>query len=130
VIAFPIGTLVVNLGVGAFKVGWAAMPIAHVNHLWNVLGMTLAGLSFTLAGGCPGRQFFLAGEGDGDAVMFCCGMFTGSAIAHNWFLAAVPDKMVDGTLQVGGPGPWGQVAVVAGIVFCILLGWTARPRKV
>jgi YedE family putative selenium metabolism protein len=129
VAAFVVAALAVNLVVGKFDFGWAEMPISHVDHLWNVLGMVLAGLAFVLAGGCPGRQFFLCGEGDGDAAVFCCGMFTGAALAHNWWLAAVPDKMVDGVLQVGGPGPYGKVAVVAGIVFCIVLGLTARPAK-
>ncbi len=129
VVAFVIGALVVNLALGAIKLGWNAMPISHVNHPWNFLGMTLAGLAFVLAGGCPGRQFFLSGEGDGDAAIFCCGMFAGSALAHNWGLAAVPDKIVDGTLQVGGPGAYGQVAIVVGIVFCLLLGLTVRPRS-
>ena len=129
VIAFLIGAFVINLCVGAFKTGWEGMPISHVNHPWNFLGMMLAGLCFALAGGCPGRQFFLSGEGDGDAAVFCCGMITGAGITHNWFLAAVPDKMVEGTLQVGGPGVYGQIAVVAGIVFCVILGLTARPHR-
>lgn len=111
------------------KIGWQAMPISHANHVWNFLGMVLAGLCFALAGGCPGRQFFLTGEGDGDAAVFCCGMFVGAGITHNWFLAAAPDKMVDGVLQLGGPGGYGRIAVAVGIVFCIILGLTARPRK-
>ena len=92
--------------------------------------MVLAGLCFALGGGCPGRQFFLSGEGDGDAAIFCCGMFVGAGVAHNWFLAAVPDKMVESTLVIGGPGPYGQIAVVAGIAFCVVLGLTARSRKI
>lgn len=129
VAAFLIAVFAVNLFTGAVKIGWEAMPISHANHLWNFLGMVLAGLSFALAGGCPGRQFFLSGEGDGDAAIFCCGMFVGAGIAHNWFLAAVPDKTIEGTLVVGGPGPYGQIGVVAGIVFCVILGLTARSGK-
>lgn len=129
VVAFLIAALVINLGLGAVKPGWGGMPISHTDHLWNVLGMLLAGLSFALAGGCPGRQFFLAGEGDGDAAVFCCGMFLGSAIAHNWFLAAVSDKATDGSLVMGGPAFYGKVAVVVGILFCLLLGLTARLEK-
>ena len=41
----------------------------------------------------------------------------------------VTDKTVDGTIQVGGPGGYGQIAVLAGIVFCVVLGLTARPQK-
>ena len=129
VIGLLIGAFIVNLGTGALTPGWEAMPISHVNHIWNFLGMVLAGLAFALAGGCPGRQFFLAGEGDGDAAIFCCGMLTGAGISHNWFLAAVPDKMVEGSLQIGGPGTYGQIAVVVGIVFCIVLGLTARQQQ-
>jgi len=42
--------------------------------VWNFAGMVLAGLAFALAGGCPGRQLFLSGEGDGDAAVFVLGM--------------------------------------------------------
>lgn len=55
-----------NLLLGQFNLGYTGMPIAHSNLLWNILGMVLAGLAYALAGGCPGRQLFLSGEGDGD----------------------------------------------------------------
>jgi YedE family putative selenium metabolism protein len=148
VVALAVGALLVNVGAWiaaavaesaisvdsvrkalAENTGWQAMPISQSAHLWNFLGMVLAGMCFALAGGCPGRQFFLSGEGDGDAAVFCCGMITGAGITHNWFLAAIPDKIVDGTLQVGGPGRFGEIAVIVGIVFCLILGFTARPRK-
>ena len=61
---------VINLILGQVKFGISAQPVAHSSFLWNFLGMTLAGLAFALAGGCPGRQLFLAGEGDGDAAVF------------------------------------------------------------
>jgi YedE family putative selenium metabolism protein len=105
------------------------MPISHMNHLWNFLGMVLAGLCFVLGGGCPGRQLFLSGEGDGDAAIFCCGMIVGAGVTHNWFLAAVPDRMVEGEFVLGGPGAAGQIAVVAGIIFCVVLGLTAKHRS-
>jgi hypothetical protein len=38
--------------------------------------MFLAGLAFCLAGGCPGRQLILSGEGDADAGVFVMGMIT------------------------------------------------------
>ena len=128
VLALIVAAFVTNLALGQFKTGFAAMPISHSSHLWNLLGMVLAGLAFALAGGCPGRQLFLAGEGDGDAAVFVCGMIAGAAFAHNFFLAGVPDKVVEGALKVGGPGHYGQLAVVAGLAFCILLGLTARRR--
>ncbi len=120
--------LITNLALGQFKPGFAAQPVAHSNHLWNFLGMTLAGLAFTLAGGCPGRQLFLSGEGDGDAALFVLGMIFGAGFAHNWALASVPDKLAEGVLTVGGPGPYGQAAVIIGLVFCIVLGFTMRER--
>ena len=51
-----------NLVLGQFHIGFAGQPVAHTQHVWNFLGMALAGLAFALAGGCPGRQLFLAGE--------------------------------------------------------------------
>jgi len=127
-IAVVLGALAFNLIAGRFNAGFAAMPVSHSNHLWNFLSMALAGLAFCLAGGCPGRQLFLCGEGDTDSSVFVIGAFAGAAICHNWFLAAVPDRMVDGVLTVGGPGPWGRIAVVVGLVFCVVLGLTARDR--
>jgi hypothetical protein len=127
-IAVAAGALAFNLAMGKFNAGFAAMPISHSSHLWNFLSMVLAGLAFCLAGGCPGRQLFLCGQGDTDSSIFIAGAITGAAICHNWFLAAVPDKVVDGVLKVGGPGPWGKIAVIVGLVFCVILGLFARGR--
>lgn len=128
VIALVVFALVVNLILGTFNFGIEGQPVAHSNHLWNFLGMVLAGMAFSMAGGCPGRQLFLSGEGDGDAAIFAVGMITGAGFAHNFALAAVPDKIVDGVLQVGGPGTNGQVAVAIGLVFCLVLGFAMRER--
>ncbi|HPB66556.1 MAG TPA: YedE family putative selenium transporter, partial [Spirochaetales bacterium] len=68
--------LVTNLALGQFKLGFAGQPVAHADGLWNFGGMALSGLAFTLAGGCPGRQLFLSGEGDADAGVFVLGMIT------------------------------------------------------
>jgi uncharacterized membrane protein YedE/YeeE len=40
--------------------------------------MLLAGLAYALAGGCPGRQLFLSGEGDADSAIFVLGMISGA----------------------------------------------------
>lgn len=130
-----VGTLVVvafvvNLILGQVNFGFATQPVAHSSHLWNFLGMVLAGLAFALAGGCPGRQLFLSGEGDGDSAVFVLGMITGAAFAHNFSLAGSPDKLVDGVLTVGGISPYGQAAVILGIVVCLVLGFTLRERSV
>jgi uncharacterized protein len=79
-----------NLILGQFHPGFEGQPIAHTNYLWNFVGMILAGLAFALAGGCPGRQFFLSGEGDLDAGVFVLGMIIGAAFAHNFALASSP----------------------------------------
>jgi len=119
---------VTNLILGQVKWGFAAQPVAHSSHLWNFLGMTLAGLAFALAGGCPGRQLFLAGEGDSDAGVFVLGMIIGAGFAHNFNLAGKPDALVEGVLKVGGISQYGMIAVILGLVVCLLIGFTMREK--
>jgi YedE family putative selenium metabolism protein len=114
-----------NLILAQFNPGLAGQPIAHSSHVWNFLGMVLAGLAFTLAGGCPGRQLFLAGEGDGDAAVFVLGMVTGAGFAHNFTLAARPDPSAD---AVGGLLGAGQAAVILGLIVCVVLGFALREK--
>jgi YedE family putative selenium metabolism protein len=128
--ALLVAAAVTNLALGQFNApAFFGQPVAHSQHLWNFLGMVLAGLAFALAGGCPGRQLFLAGEGDGDAAVFVLGMITGGGLAHNFQLAAVPDKVVAGVETVGGVGPYGMAAVVLGLVVCVAIGLTMRERQ-
>jgi uncharacterized protein len=110
---------IINLILGQFNPGFANQPIAHDNYLWNFLGMTLSGLAFALAGGCPGRQLILSGEGDGDAAVFVVGMIVGAGIAHNFALAS----------SAKGPGAFGPAAVVVGLIFCLLVGLAMRERS-
>ncbi len=129
IIALTVVALAANLALGQFKLGIELQPIAHSNHLWNFLGMALAGLAYALAGGCPGRQVFLSGEGDGDAAVFVLGMIVGAGFAHNFALVASPDRLSDtGALIVGGPGVYGQIAVILGLVVTIALGFAMRER--
>jgi len=107
---------VTNLVLGQFHAGFTGQPVAHTMHVWNFLGMALAGLAFALAGGCPGRQLFLAGEGDGDAAVFVIGMIVGAGIAHNFGLASSPQ----------GVGPHGIAGVVVGFAACLAIGFTMR----
>lgn len=107
-----------NLILGQFKPGFADQPVAHTMHVWNFFGMTLAGLAFALAGGCPGRQLFLAGEGDGDAAVFVLGMIVGAGFAHNFGLASSPK----------GVGPHGIAAVIIGFLVCLFIGFTMRKK--
>ncbi|MBN1935021.1 MAG: YedE-related selenium metabolism membrane protein, partial [Anaerolineae bacterium] len=119
---------IANLALGQVKWGFAAQPVAHSSHLWNFLGMALSGLAFALAGGCPGRQLFLSGEGDSDAGVFVLGMIVGAGIAHNFNLAGKPDALVDGALKVGGISSFGMIAVALGLVVCLLIGFTMREK--
>ena len=128
VLAMLIAAFAVNLALGRVNVGFGGQPIAHSFHLWNFAGMLLAGLAFALAGGCPGRQLFLSGEGDTDAGVFVLGMLTGAAFAHNFGLAGAADSVVDGVAKLGGPGFNGQIAVGIGLVFCLIIGLTLRER--
>lgn len=113
-----ITAFVMNLILGQFHPGWEGQPVAHTNSIWNFLGMLLSGLSFALAGGCPGRQLFLSGEGDTDAGIFVLGMIAGAAVAHNFAIAASPQ----------GPGILSMAAVITGLVYCILVGTLMRDK--
>ena len=117
-LALTIAAFIGNLIFGTFKFGFAEQPIAHTMWLWNFLGMTLSGLAFALAGGCPGRQLVMASEGDGDATVFVFGMVAGAAMAHNFGLAA----------SGAGIGLNGQIAVGVGLIICLLIGFGLRHR--
>ena len=118
-----------NLILGQVRFGFAGQPVAHSSYLWNFLGMTLSGLAFALAGGCPGRQLFLSGEGDGDAAVFVLGMIVGAGFAHNFALAGSADSVVEGVVKVGGLTPYGMGAVILGLAVCLLIGLTMRERS-
>ncbi len=126
--ALVLFALITNLILGQFKLGYTAMPIAHSNLLWNILGMVLAGLAYALAGGCPGRQLFLSGEGDSDSGIFVLGMITGAAFSHNFGLAGKADAVVDGVLKVGGISTNGMIAVALGLVVCLAIGFGMRSK--
>ncbi len=119
IIALVAAAFVTNLLLGQFKAGFEGQPIAHTNVLWNFGGMVLAGLAFTLAGGCPGRQLIMSGEGDGDAAIFALGMIVGAAFAHNFNLAS----------SAAGPSPYGPAAVIIGLIICAAIGLTMREAR-
>ncbi|WP_269077518.1 MULTISPECIES: YedE family putative selenium transporter [Pseudodesulfovibrio] len=118
VIALLVAAAVVNALLGQVKIGFEGQPVAHTQQVWNFAGMLLAGWCFALAGGCPGRQLFLAGEGDGDAAVFVFGMIVGAAFAHNFGLASSP----------AGVGPHGIAAVFIGLAVCLYFGLTMRAK--
>jgi uncharacterized protein len=119
VIALVAAAFVTNLLLGQFKAGFTGQPVSHTDGLWNFAGMVLAGLSFTLAGGCPGRQIFLSGEGDGDAAIFVLGMIIGAGFAHNFSLAS----------STSGPGAYGPAATILGLVACAVIGLTMKDVR-
>lgn len=118
ILGIVVAAFIMNLLLGQFKPGFANQPIAHTNYLWNFMGMVLAGLAFALAGGCPGRQLFLSGEGDGDAAIFATGMIIGAGFAHNFSVAS----------SAAGPGAFGPISVIIGLIFCIVVGFTMKEK--
>jgi len=117
-ISLVVFAFLTNLAVGQFHPGFAGQPVAHTMHVWNFAGMALAGLAFALAGGCPGRQLFLSGEGDSDAAVFVMGMIVGAGFAHNFGLASSPK----------GVGPHGVAAVIIGLAVCLFIGFSMRKK--
>lgn len=95
----------------SFKIGFVDQPIAHSEHIWNFLGMALAGLCAVLLGGCPLRQTILAGEGDTDAAVTILGFIVGAAFAHNFGLAASPKGVPQN----------GKIAVIIGFVVVLTI---------
>ena len=118
VIALVVFAFITNIVLGQFNAGFEKQPIAHNDYIWNFLGMVLSGLAFTLAGGCPGRQIILSGEGDTDAGVFLLGLGAGAAIAHNFSLASSP----------AGITPYAPTAVFIGLAFCLVLGFFSKER--
>ena len=117
-VALLVGAWLTNLVVGQFHPGFANQPVAHTQSFWNFSGMLVAGLAFALAGGCPGRQLFMSGEGDGDSAVFVFGMIVGAAFAHNFGLASSP----------AGIGPHGMAAVVVASITCLYIAFTNIKR--
>ncbi|MDR1732803.1 MAG: YedE-related selenium metabolism membrane protein [Synergistaceae bacterium] len=119
IVSFTVAAFVVNYALGQFHPGFEKQPIAHTQELWNFLGMVLSGLAFTLAGGCPGRQLIMAGEGDADAGVFVLGLLTGAAFAHNFSAAS----------SGAGVGPWGIPVTIASLVVCLLIGFSCTRKQ-
>lgn len=107
-----------NIASGNFHPGFAGQPIAHTDGLWNFLGMTLVGFGSVLLGGCPLRQFILAGEGNTDSAITIIGLLVGAAFCHNFKLASSAD----------GPTFNGQAAVIIGFVVLLVIAF-ANSRK-
>lgn len=118
VLAMFAAAIVANMLTGGFHAGFENQPVAHTDGLWNFLGMVTAGLAFALAGGCPGRQLFMAGEGDSDAAIFALGMLVGAAMAHNLGTAS----------SATGIGAYGAQATLIGLVVCLFIGFAFSKK--
>ena len=95
-----------------FTLGFEGQPVAHMDGLWNALGMLLVGFACVLLGGCPLRQLVLAGEGNTDSALTVVGLLLGAAFAHNFGLAS----------SAKGPTDNGKIAVIIGIIVVIAIG--------
>ena len=95
-----------------FTLGFEGQPVAHMDGLWNALGMLLVGFACVLLGGCPLRQLVLAGEGNTDSAVTVTGLLLGAAFAHNFGLAS----------SAAGPTENGKIAVIIGLAVVILIG--------
>jgi hypothetical protein len=123
--------LVFNVVTGRFTLGFAGQPIAHAQHLWNLLGMYAVGFAAVLAGGCPMRQLILAGQGSSDSAVTFLGMLVGAAFSHNMGLASSAAKAATDTeaAVAGGPSTAGKVALVGCIVVLFVIAAT-NNRKI
>lgn len=116
--------LVYNLVTGNFKLSFEGQPIAHSQHLWNILGLYAVGFAAVLAGGCPLRQMTLAGQGSCDAAVTFLGMLIGAAFAHNFGLAgaAASAATAEAAAVAGGPALAGQIVLVGCIAVLFVIG--------
>lgn len=121
-----------NLVNGSFAFSFAG-PIAHSQHIWNILGMYIVGFAATLAGGCPLRQLILAGQGSSDAAVTVAGLFVGAALCHNLKLAsaAAAPATEEAAAVLGGPAVQGKIAAVICIaaLFIIAFGNKREAAK-
>ncbi len=125
--------LIFNVATGNFAFSFTGKPVAHSQHIWNLLGMYIVGFAATLAGGCPLRQLVLAGQGSSDAAVTVMGLFVGAALCHNLKLAsaAAAPATAETAEVIGGPSIQGQIAAVICIVvlFVIAFGGNKRSAK-
>ena len=124
-VAIFLVVLIGNLALGSFKLGFSGQPVAHSDHVWNLLGMLLVGWGSVLLGGCPLMQLILAGEGNGDSAISVLGMIAGAAFAHNFGLAGAAATAE----AAGGVGTNGRIAVILGIAVVLVISLANMPKK-
>ena len=122
---------VYNVVNGSFHLGFSGQPIAHSQHLWNILGMYAVGFAAVLAGGCPLRQLILAGQGSSDSAVTVLGMFFAAALCHNFGLASSGTAMnaETGELVAGAVTPNGKVACIICIIACFIIAFTNKREQ-
>lgn len=120
-----------NIATVNFHLSFSGQPIAHSQHLWNILGMYVVGFAAVLAGGCPLRQLILAGQGSSDSAVTFLGMLLGAAFAHNFNLVGSAAKAATATDAAvpGGPAMPGKIAVIVCIVLLFVIAATNLRRK-
>jgi len=101
-------------------------PIAHAQHLWNILGLYIVGFAAVLLGGCPLRQLILMGQGNTDSAITFVGMLLGAGLAHRASLASAAQT----TEAAGGPGLNGKIATIVCIVILFAVAVWKSQRKV
>ena len=72
VISIIVCASITNLVLNQYKFGFEAQPITHNDMLWNFLGMTLAGLCFSISYGRPGKHLVQMGAGHHSLCFLCC----------------------------------------------------------
>ena len=123
--------LAYNIAMGGFKLSFDGQPIAHAQHLWNILGLYAVGFAAVLAGGCPLRQMIMAGQGSSDAAMTFVGLLVGAAFAHNFGLAGVAAAAAtaEKAAVAGGPALQGQIVLIVCIVLLFIIAATNIKKK-
>ncbi|MDO4595288.1 MAG: YedE family putative selenium transporter [Tissierellia bacterium] len=102
------------LNYNSLNFGFENQPIAHNDHLWNFLSLSLVGLTGSLLGGCPIRQIILSSDGDNDAAITVMGLIFAAALSHNFKLASSAE----------GSTMNGQIAVILCLIFVLTFALT------
>ena len=119
ILALIITLILLNNFTNTFNMGFENQPIAHSNHIWNFLSMLTVGFAASLAGGCPGRQFFSAGQGNHDSAVYILGLIIGTALAHNFNIASSPN----------GLAPYSISAVLISLTCCFIIAFSYSKKS-
>lgn len=128
---FFVVMVIFNLVNDGFKLSFTGQPVAHAQHIWNILGMYAVGFAAVLAGGCPLRQLVLAGQGSSDSAVTFLGLLVGAACCHNFGLAGVAASAAtaEKAAVAGGPGINGQIALIACIIILFVIGFSPKNKR-